>query len=653
MGEIEAPMRTSLLRLMLLGFAVIAAAGACAPKAKPGLTPLPRSSPAADALYQQAERRYQSGAVAEALALFNDYLGRHADEPLAPSALMRVGAIQTQLGNGAQARSAYQRLVTHYPDSPLRPEALIEIMGSLLREGRTADVLARSGETLAAAGIPVQQARVLTLTGDAQAGSGRMLEAVESYTRALKLAAAGDQELIVPKLRAAILGLSPENVRTLSAMSSDDLPMDYLLYQAGMLFAREGRPQEARLLLESFRDRYPGHDQSERAETALADLRPAVPAGARSVGCLLPLSGNYQSIGQKALRGIELAASMHNAAGGVPVNVVVKDTESDAGRTLQALQELAHENVFGVVGPLVHAETVNREAERLGLPMIAVTQKEGVIGVGDYVLRNFITPAAQVRSLVDYAVGTLGVAQAVVLYPDEPYGRTFMGLFRDELTAKGGQVLLAVPYSPEAVDYSAVIKRLLRYSREVPKEGRPERREPREPTPRRSRHLEEKDTELVFDFQAIFIPDEPKKIGMLAPQLVYHDVKNVQLLGTNLWHSEALLRNAEPYIQGAVMPEAFFASSPERPVQRFVSAFEESYQERPGFIEAIAFDTASMFFEVLARPGVRSRRDVAAALRSADGFPGVTGQTRFDAAGDCDKELHILTVRGKKFVELK
>jgi ABC-type branched-subunit amino acid transport system substrate-binding protein len=269
------------------------------------------------------------------------------------------------------------------------------------------------------------------------------------------------------------------------------------------------------------------------------------------------------------------------------------------------------------------------------------------------VLRNFITPAAQVRSLVDYAAGTLGVAQAVVLYPDEPYGRTFMGLFRDELAAKGGQVLLAVPYSPEAVDYSAVIKRLLRYSREVPKEGRAERREPRDPAPRRSRHLEEKDTELVFDFQAIFIPDEPKKIGMLAPQLAYHDVKNVQLLGTNLWHSEALIRNAEPYVQGAVMPDAFFGGSPERPVQRFVSAFEESYQEQPGFIEAIAFDTASMIFEVLARPEVHSRRDVAAALRRADGFPGATGQTRFDAAGDCDKELHILTVKGKKFVELK
>jgi branched-chain amino acid transport system substrate-binding protein len=647
-------MKTSLARFVVLALVVGVVAGACAPRTKSDLVPLPRSTPAADSLFQQADRKYQSGAMVEALALFNDYLARYADEPFAPSALMRIGAIHTQLGNGAQARNAYQRLVANYPASPLRTDALIEALNSLLRDGRYAEVIAQSGEALAAASIPAQRARVFTLTGDAQTGSGRSLEAVESYTRALKLAAAGEQELIIPKLRSAILGLSPENVRTLSTMPADDLPMDYLLFQAGMLYARDGRSQEARLLLESFHERYPGHDQAERAERALSELRPAGPAVAtRSVGCLLPLSGDYQSIGQKALRGVELAASMHNAAGGPLVNVSVKDTQSDAGRTLLALQELERENVFGVVGPIVHAEAVSREAQRLGMPMIAVTQKEGVIGVGDFVFRNFMTPAAQVRSLVAYAVGTLGVAQAVVLYPDEPYGRTFMGLFRDEMKTRGADVLLAVPYSPEATDYSAVIKRLLRYSREVPKEGRPEAKEPRETGLRRSRHLEEKDTELVFDFQAVFIPDEPKKVGMLVPQLAYHDIKNVQLLGTNLWHSDALIRYAEPYVQGAIMPDAFFGSSPERSVQRFVSAFEETYQERPGFIEAIAFDSAAMFFDVFARPDVRTRQDVAAALRRADGFPGATGQTRFDAAGDCDKELHILTVRGKKFVELQ
>jgi ABC-type branched-subunit amino acid transport system substrate-binding protein len=255
------------------------------------------------------------------------------------------------------------------------------------------------------------------------------------------------------------------------------------------------------------------------------------------------------------------------------------------------------------------------------------------------------------RSLVSYAVGHLGITHAVILYPDETYGRTFMGLFRDEFQARGGEILTTVAYSPEATDFSASIKKLLRFSQEVPKEPKPERKEPREGTSRRSR-LEEKDTELVFEFQAIFIPDEPKKAGMLVPQLYYYDIKNVYLLGTNLWHAESLIKLAEPYVQGAIMPDAFFAGSPEPPVRRFVAAFEETYQEKPGFMEAIAYDSAMILFDVLSRPGVRSRSEVAAALRSPAGFQGTTGLTRFDPSGDSDKVLHILEVRGKKFVGL-
>jgi branched-chain amino acid transport system substrate-binding protein len=521
-----------------------------------------------------------------------------------------------------------------------------------LRDGYHQEVVAQSAEALKLMSIPAQRARAFSLLGDAQAALGAQLKAVEAYTRAMKLASPNEQELLVPKLRSAILHLSPEEVQTLAQRGEDDIPMDYLLFQAGMLYAREGRSQDAIILLKSFRDRYPGHEYAERAARAIAEAEKGMPMEPRVLGCLLPLTGAYQSIGQRALRGIELAVSLHNSSQGVPpVQVIVKDTASDVGQTLQALQELERENVSGVIGPLVHAEEINREAQRMGVPIIAVTQKEGVIGVGEYVFRNFITPAAQMRSLASYAVGHLGITQAVILYPDETYGRTFMGLFRDEFQAGGGQILTAVAYSPEATDFSASIKKLLRFSQEVPKEPKPERKEPRESSSRRSR-LEEKDTELVFEFQAIFIPDEPKKVGMLVPQLFYHDIKNVYLLGTNLWHSESLIKLAEPYVQGAIMPDAFFAASPEPSVKRFVAAFEETYQEKPGFMEAIAYDSAMILFDVLSRPGVHSRSEVAAALRSPDGFPGTTGLTRFDSTGDSDKVLHILEVRGKKFVGL-
>jgi ABC-type branched-subunit amino acid transport system substrate-binding protein len=565
---------------------------------------------------------------------------------------MRIGSIHAQQGDGVQARKAYLQVISDYPSSPQRSEALLEILSILLRDGRYPEVVSQSAEALKKMSVASQQARALALAGDAHSALGSHLKAVEAYTRALRLAAPNEQDLLVPKLRSAILRLNTQDVMILAERPEDDLPMDYLLFQAGMVMGREGRVPEALLLLGSFRTRYPGHQNAERAEKAIAEIDKTPGPARRVIGCLLPLSGSYQTIGQRALRGIELAASLHNSVSGVaPVQVLIKDTASEAGTTLQALRELERQGVSAVIGPMVHAELVVHEAQTMGLPIISITQKEGVVGVGGYVFRNFITPAAQMRSLVAYAVGKLGVGRAVILYPDDPYGRTFMGFFNDEFQARGGEVLTAVAYSPKAADFSTPIKKLLRFSQKVPKEPRPDRADSRGSGARRS-GVEEKEYDLIFEFQAVFIPDEPGKAGMLVPQLAYHDVKNVYLLGTNLWHSDVLIQYAEPYVQRAIMPDAFFAGSPEPAVKRFVAAFEQTFQEAPGLIEAIAYDTARILFDAVSRSGVRFRSDVAAVLHGSEGFSGATGFTRFLPNGDCDKDLLILEVRGKKFVAI-
>jgi ABC-type branched-subunit amino acid transport system substrate-binding protein/predicted negative regulator of RcsB-dependent stress response len=639
-------------RFIVFGLVMAVACSACVPRTKPGLAPIPKTRAAADQLFQQAEKKYQASAFSEALALYTDYLSRYPDEPLAPAVLMRIGNIQAQQGNLPQARKAYSQLISDYPASPQRPEALLELLGILLREGKYAEVVSQSTETLKALSAHSQQLRALALAGDAHSALGSHLKAVEAYTRALRLAAPSEQDMIVTKLRAAILRLSPEDVRTLAARPSDDIPMDYLLFQSGLVLGREGRTSEALVLLRSFRQRYPDHENAERAQRAIAEIDKAPILERRILGCLLPLSGSHQAIGQRALRGIELAVSLHNSEKPeAPLHVVIKDTASEAQTTLLAFRELEREGVSAVIGPMVHAEMVVREAQAMRLPIIAITQKEGVVGVGDYVFRNFITPTAQMRSLVAYALTRLGAHRAVILYPDEPYGRTFMGLFRDEFQARGGEVLVVAAYSPSATDFSAPIKKLLRFSQKVPKDARFGRADSRA-SGRRSR-IEEKDYDLVFDFEAVFIPDEPSKAGMLVPQLAYHDVKDVYLLGTNLWHSEALLQYAGPYIQGAIMPDVFLADSTDPAIARFVGAFEQTFQEKPGSIEAIAYDTARLLMHTVTRPEVRSRSDVAAFLHAYEGFPGVTGFTRFLPNGDCDKELRILEVRGKRFVELK
>ncbi len=96
------------LRYLLIGWAVVAAAAACGPRTRPGVAPFPAYRAAADDLFQRAERSYGLKAYEEALALFGDYMARYPEEPLAPAALMKIGAIHSLQGNGLRAPAEHR-----------------------------------------------------------------------------------------------------------------------------------------------------------------------------------------------------------------------------------------------------------------------------------------------------------------------------------------------------------------------------------------------------------------------------------------------------------------------------------------------------------------------------------------------------------------
>jgi len=162
----------------------------------------------------------------------------------------------------------------------------------------------------------------------------------------------------------------------------------------------------------------------------------------------------------------------------------------------------------------------------------------------------------------------------------------------------------------------------------------------------------EEQPEPIVDFDAIFLPDSPQIVGLVAPQLAYYDVKDVYLLGTNLWHSKSLIKMADQYVQGAVMPDGFFANSSAPAVKKFVTLFEDTYDQKPEFIEAVVYDSAMILFQIVDQPQIRYRSEIRDGLVNLDDYPGVTGHTRFDENGDVVKQLHLLRIKGKRFVEL-
>ena len=631
---------------------------------KPGVTPESLPAPEGDELFSRAEKLFDDRSYDEAFVVYNDYLNRFSDQPLAAAALMKIGIIHALSGDYDKARSAYRKILSEYPTSSFVSDALVEELFTYYQQGRYQDVIELAPDALKRLESNPAIFKTYTLLGDTYMAMDSLIDAIDYFSRAREHAAAVDRKTVTDKLQEAIARLDAADIAILVNHPDESLPMDFLMFQLGLNYALEEKYDDALTALDAFLARYPEHENRILAESLIEEIKKNAVFNRYTIGCLLPLSGPYEIFGSRALKGIELALALFSSrSGGPPINIIVKDTGADPDKTIAAMEELYHEKVAAILGPIVTSEIAGREAQQMGIPIITFTQKDSIPEIGDKVFRNFITPKMQVETIVSFTVESLGLERFAILYPDETYGLTYMNLFWDELLESGGKVVGVESYRPEQTDFMDPIKKLVGIYHLVPEDLKPDvvsgPDENLQQADEESRENElekaEEDEEPVpiVDFDAVFIPDAPGKVGQIVPQLAYFDVKDVFLLGTNLWHSESLIKIAHQYVQGALMTDGFFAQSTSSQVQEFVKFYEETYQETPDFVSAVVYDSAMMLFDIVGRPHIRYRTDIRDELLNLVNFPGITGITRFDENGEVQKKLHLLKIQGRRFVELE
>ncbi len=604
----------------------------CIPK--PEVVYTPRDTDSEQALFSRAENLFYSKNHEKALVIYKEYLARFPDSKLIPAALMRISAIYDTLGQNVSARNNYMRIINNYPDSNFTPDAIIKVLESYLKGGLFREVVSFSAALPRGRISDSHISKMYVLVGDAQMYLKLPADAVASYSMARIKSSDSERERIDKKLRDSIAQLEISNIVFLTENTKDDTVKGYLKYQLGLNYFEKHKYREAADVLNDFIKTIPSHKNIEEAKNLLNEIYRKTTAKPHTIGCLLPLSGKFSVFGNRALKGVELALIRFSLRPGhTPVNLAIKDTESDPEKAGIAVDELIKENVSAIIGPMATDETVSaaKRAQAGGVPIIVLSQKENITDTGDFVFRNFLTSGMQVRSLVEYAMHKKGISRFAVLYPKENYGTTFAALFASEVQANGGKILRSESYDPTLTDFTDSIKKLLTFYSLSPNETKTA-----EP-----------------DFEAIFIPDAPAKAGLIVPQLAYLDLNNVYLLGTNLWHSQKMIDMAEEFLKDwVIITEGFFLENDSEEVRNFAYSFEEKYGEKPGFIEAVSYDTAMMLFQTVSIPNIRFPDSVKKELNNITNFQGITGLTSFGSSRDAQKKLYILTVSGGSFVEL-
>ncbi|MBW2343906.1 MAG: penicillin-binding protein activator [Deltaproteobacteria bacterium] len=591
-----------------------------------------------------ADEFRQRGELDRALEVYGAYVEKYPRHENVVLALDRMAGVYSKKWQFKKALKFYKRIAGKYPAYARLSAVQYQIARLLYLLKEYTHSVDESFKWLEKYHKDPLRGEVLVLLGDVFKALGNNVQAFNSWLKA-KETWRGDLKIeteLNNKLKELI---NVSGIEALEKMAQDASGSEYapeIHYRMATFFLEQNDLERAKTaamaLVRSTQEQSwidLGKQLLERMEEELS-VRPGV------VGCLLPLTGRFGIYGEEVLNGIQLGTGMFGEPGeGPDLELVIKDTKGKPEPALAGLEDLVHnEKVMAIIGPL---------SSRTAVAIITLTQREGITETGDMVFRNFLTPSKEVKRLLDPGIFEMGIKRFAILYPDNSYGHFFVNLFWDRLEEMGGTVAAVESYDPDTTDFADQIKKMtgLYYPRPHPLVRKLiEMRTPEEEESR----LYPEEPEPIIEFDAIFIPDNFQRIAMIAPQLVYHDVLDVLLMGTSLWQSPELIETAGDYVQGAIFPSGFFESSGESCVSVFSEDYLMDFDATPGILAATGYDTIRLLKHMMAGEGVRTRGDLKEALLECRDFPGLTGNVVFDPEGEVEKEPFLLTISGRRMV---
>ncbi len=568
-------------------------------------------TPALREEFREAEEAYREGEKERALILLKGFLKDHPFSPLSDDALLLLGRIYQERGEHEEAISSLSSFLRRYPSSPKLPEAKLALAKSYLATGREGLALGMAHELLPfCKERPELQLPLFLLLGEAYDRAGEPLLAISWYQKALEFASFGERASIKERMIALLdRELDPGVYWEVETTYPNTFLSLYARLKLAEIYLRRGEQKKAELILKGMKE----EAEREGFQELYADLWSRVKKGRGEVllGCILPLSGRFRSLGEKVLRGILLGAGIFGPPSYPHVKLLIRDSGGSGEKGREAYRVLRKEGVEAIIGPLLPqvAVAVLEEAEG-DLPLLVLAPQAKVEEKCAFYLA--LDLRSQIEELLEYACDRLGKTRFVIFYPNTPYGRESQRIFEELVPAYGGEVVAKATYGKDQTDFGDLIKGVFG-----------------------------KASSLGAVADALFIPDDYRRVCLLVPQLRFHEVEGLQLLGLSGWNSPRLTELCGRYAEGAVFTGGFSPDLPLPEVRSFRSSYEEAFGSSPSFLEALGYDAVRMILKV-------PEDDLCFELLTIRDFQGVTGIEGFLTTGEAVRRPYLFQVSDGK-----
>jgi len=353
------------------------------------------------------------------------------------------------------------------------------------------------------------------------------------------------------------------------------------------------------------------------------------------IGVLLPLSGEFQNIGQSFLKAIQLALydiSNEN------IKIYPKDSKANALDTYKSAKELEEIGIEIVIGPIFY-ESLERLNEINNITFISLTNKTQKIP------KNIIAFGINIESQIDALkkyFNEIEVNKTLLLSPKSEF------VYQSELVTEKDVLKFYRTYSydtnPKKI--TGEIEKITKY------------RERKQDLERRIKILEKSDlykhkqelkkleqmhTLGKVNFDSVVVIDFGERLKSVLTSFMFSDVSSneVNFFTINQWFDETFFN--ENAMQNLHFPSINFDN-----LKKFNKKYFNAYKEKPNKVSILAYDALGLIYYCWFNNNSQFK---VSQLYNKDGFKGLHGE--FTIIDNFSKQkLKIYKVSEKKFIKV-
>jgi|TARA_B110000438_G_scaffold269106_1_gene285215 ABC-type branched-subunit amino acid transport system substrate-binding protein len=355
---------------------------------------------------------------------------------------------------------------------------------------------------------------------------------------------------------------------------------------------------------------------------------------ALKIGVLLPLSGEFKSIGEAFLKSIQLGLY---DIGNKNIKIYLKDSKANALTTYQSAKEFEKLGVKIVIGPIFY-NSLERLSEINNITFISLTNKTE--GIPSNTIAFGINIDSQIDAITQYFKKN-EISKTLLLSPKSKFTEEFKTIQNSDLN-----FYKTFLYDTSPKKITGEIEKITKYhERKKDLERRIIILEKSKlyKDKQELKKLEQKHTIGKVNFDSVMVVDFGERLKSVLTSFSFTDVSTdqVDFFTVNQWFDKSFFN--ELALQNLHFPSINFDN-----LDKFNKKFFNKFNEEPNEVSILAYDALGLIYYCWFNNDFEFKKDQ---LYNKSGFKGLQG--KFSIKGNHTKQnLKIYKVTKNKFVQV-